>query len=175
MDKDHANAIKTVSELMELSARTAPKGWGRDFVVIKTIFDNDLQNLGNAMIDWGKKNNDALFIRDGNSVVKSSALLLIGIKDADTAGLNCGACGFQSCSEIEPKKFDQFKGPSCLIRVLDMGIAIGSAVKTASIHNLDNRIMYRAGMIARKLNLIDTDYVMGIPLSNASKSIYFDR
>jgi len=56
-----------------------------------------------------------------------------------------------------------------------MGIAIGSAVKTASIHNLDNRIMYRAGMIARKLKLIDADYVMGIPLSNASKSIYFDR
>lgn len=175
MDIDNANAILTVSELMELSARTAPKGWGRDFVVIKTIFNDDIQNLGNAMIDWGKKNNDALFIRDGNSVVKSSALLLIGILDADTAGLNCGACGFQSCSEIEPHEFDQFKGPTCLIRVLDMGIAIGSAVKTASIHNLDNRIMYRAGMIARKLKLIDADYVMGIPLSNASKSIYFDR
>jgi len=86
MDTDNANAILTVSELMELSARTAPKGWGRDFVVIKTIFNDDIQNLGNAMIDWGKKNNDALFIRDGNSVVKSSALLLIGILDADTAG-----------------------------------------------------------------------------------------
>ncbi len=167
--------ITTITELMELSARTAPKGWGRDFVVIQSIMGEDIQKLGNAMIDWGKENNDALFIRDGNSVVKSSSVLLIGIKDADTAGLNCGACGFQKCSDVHPEVFDQFKGPTCLIRILDMGIAIGSAVKTANIHNVDNRIMYRAGMIARKIKLIDADYVMGIPLSVTGKSIFFDR
>lgn len=169
------SVLKTVAELMELSARTAPKGWGQDFIVIKTLWDEDVLTLGNKMINWGKENNDALFIRDGNSVVKSGAVMLIGIKDTDTAGLNCGACGFSSCSELQPTEHGQFKGPSCLIRVLDMGIAIGSAVKTAGIHNVDNRIMYRAGMIARKLEFIDADYVMGIPLSATGKSIYFDR
>lgn len=169
------NIVKTVAELMELSARTAPKGAGLDFVVIKTLWGDEKQNLGNAMIDWGKEKNDSLFIRDGNSVVKSMGVLLIGIKDADTVGLNCGACGYDSCADVQAKEHGQFKGPSCLIRVLDMGIAIGSAVKTASIHNLDNRIMYRAGMIARKNKLIDADYVMGIPLSALGKSIYFDR
>ncbi|MCK5560647.1 MAG: hypothetical protein KAJ51_08645 [Thermoplasmata archaeon] len=169
------NVVKTVAELMELSARTAPKGLGRDFVVIKTLWGDDIQNLGNAMIDWGKEENDPLFIRDGNSVVKSTGVLLIGIKDSDTAGLNCGACGYDSCADVQAEEHGQFKGPSCLIRVLDMGIAIGSAVKTASIHNVDNRIMYRAGMIARKTKLIDADYVMGIPLSAMGKSIYFDR
>ncbi|WP_455391465.1 ferredoxin domain-containing protein [[Eubacterium] cellulosolvens] len=169
------SAIKTVVELMELSARTAPKGWGMDFVVIKTLWDDNIYALGNAMVSWGKEKNDPLYIRDGNSVVKSDAVLLIGIKDPDTAGLNCGACGFDSCSKVNPEEHGQFKGPSCLIRVLDMGIAIGSAVKTAGIHNIDNRIMYRAGMVARKLKLIDADYVMGIPLSATGKSIYFDR
>jgi uncharacterized ferredoxin-like protein len=56
-----------------------------------------------------------------------------------------------------------------------MGIALGSAVKTAGILNVDNRIMYRAGVVAREMDLIDADFVMGIPLSATGKSIYFDR
>lgn len=56
-----------------------------------------------------------------------------------------------------------------------MGIALGSAVKTAGIMNVDNRIMYHAGVTARLEDLIDADFVMGIPLSVSGKSIYFDR
>lgn len=167
--------IETITGLMELSARTAPKGAGKDFITLKKVTDDDLQKLGNAMIEWGKKNNKPMFIRDGNNVVKSEAVLLVGIKDAVVAGLNCGACGFEECNQLKPEDYGQFKGPNCLIRVLDMGIALGSAVKTASIHNVDNRIMYRAGMIARKIGIVDSDYVMGIPISVTGKSIYFDR
>jgi uncharacterized ferredoxin-like protein len=56
-----------------------------------------------------------------------------------------------------------------------MGIAVGSAVKVASMHNIDNRIMYRAGMAAKKLGFIDADIAIGIPLSVTGKNIYFDR
>jgi len=35
--------------------------------------------------------------------------------------------------------------------------------------------MYRAGVVAKKIGLIDADFVMGIPLSVTGKSIYFDR
>ena len=49
------------------------------------------------------------------------------------------------------------------------------ALKTADILNVDNRIMYRIGVAARKLKLIDADFVMGIPLSVSGKNIYFDR
>ncbi len=59
--------------------------------------------------------------------------------------------------------------------MLDMGIALGSAVKTASLLNADSRIMYRIGPVAREMGLIDADVVMGIPLSATGKSIYFDR
>ena len=34
-----------------------------------------------------------------------------------------------------------FRGPGCVIKMADLGIAVGSAVKTASIHNVDNRVM----------------------------------
>jgi len=58
---------------------------------------------------------------------------------------------------------------------LDMGIALGSAVKIAGLMNVDNRIMYRIGVVAREMKLVDADFVMGIPLSATGKSIYFDR
>jgi len=77
---------------------------------------------------------------------------------------------------IEPNTFEgQFKGPNCALRLLDMGIAIGSAVKTASLFNVDNRIIQRIGVVAREMGLIDADFVMGIPLSATGKNIYFDR
>jgi len=56
-----------------------------------------------------------------------------------------------------------------------MGIALGSAVKIAGLMNVDNRIMYRIGVVAREMKLVDADFVMGIPLSATGKSIYFDR
>jgi uncharacterized ferredoxin-like protein len=98
-------------------------------------------------------------------------VVLIGIKDAKPLeGLDCGACGAEKCIEINTFE-GEFKGPQCAFRLLDMGIAIGSAVKTASLLNVDNRIMYRAGVVAREMGLIDADYVMGIPLSATGKSI----
>jgi len=62
-----------------------------------------------------------------------------------------------------------------VLSVLNMGIAIGSAVKTASILNIDNRIMYTAGLAAQTLGMIEADIVIGIPLSAKGKNIYFDR
>ncbi|MFH2100041.1 MAG: DUF2148 domain-containing protein, partial [Pseudomonadota bacterium] len=41
--------------------------------------------------------------------------------------------------------------------------------------NVDNRIMYRLGVVARDLGLVDWDFVMGIPLSVTGKNIFFDR
>ena len=35
--------------------------------------------------------------------------------------------------------------------------------------------MYRIGVLAREMNLIDGDVVLGIPLSATGKNIFFDR
>ena len=59
--------------------------------------------------------------------------------------------------------------------VLDLGIALGSAVKTASMLNVDNRIMYTVGAAAKRLNLMDADIIIGVPLSVSGKNIFFDR
>jgi len=169
-----SRSIRTVAELMAISARTAPKSAGQDFVVTRIIEGDDLQRLAEKMIEFGERTGKKNFDRDGANVRDSAAVVLIGIKDSKALGLNCGACGFDKC--LKPNTHEgEFKGPQCAYRLLDMGIALGSAVKTASLLNVDNRIMYRVGVVAREMGLIDADYVMGIPLSATGKSIYFDR
>ena len=172
------NALKTVAELMEIAARTAPKTHGDDYVVTKTIEGSDVRALGEAMIVHGEKQGETDprhgYLRDGRNTRDSDIVVLIGIKDAAAPGFNCGACGSETCIKINTFDTD-FQGPQCLFRVLDMGIALGSAVKMAGIMNIDNRIMYRTGLVAREAGFIDADYVMGIPMSSRGKSIYFDR
>jgi len=166
--------LRMVAELMAISARTAPKARGQDYVVTKVIEGEDCLALAEEMVKFGERTGKRDFDRDAANVRNSPVVLLIGIKDAKTVGLNCSACGAEKC--IEPNTYEgEFSGPQCAFRLLDMGIALGSAAKTSSLLNVDNRIMYRAGVVARHMGLIDADFVMGIPLSATGKNIYFDR
>jgi len=168
--------VKLVARLMEVAARTAPKGRGEDYVVMEYVSGRRLKKLGEAMMEYGEEIKDRFYVRDGKSVLASQGVLLIGLKDAKPVGLNCGGCGLERCIRPEDvKELHDFRAPVCMIRVLDLGIALGSAVKTASIHNVDNRIMYRVGVMARRLEMVEADIVMGIPLSASGKSPYFDR
>jgi uncharacterized ferredoxin-like protein len=169
--------LKVVAQLMAVSARTAPKSAGKDFVEIRILEGNDVQRLAEGMLRFGEEKGKKNFDRDGKNVGQSEVVVLIGLKGDRALGLNCGGCGYATCKELEEaKSFDgEFKGPHCAYRLLDMGIALGSAVKTAGLLNADNRIMYRIGAVARSMGLWDWDYVMGIPLSATGKSIYFDR
>ena len=170
-------AILNVAGLMELAARTAPKTKGEDFVKIMIISGEKIKELSEAMVKFGTTYGKGNFDRDGRNVAASAAVLLIGIKDAIPAGLDCGACGFEDCEALKaaPVTNTDFKGPFCAYRHVDLGIAIGSAVKTAQILNVDNRVMYRIGVAARWKKFVDWDYVLGIPLSATGKSPYFDR
>lgn len=169
--------IDIVAELMAVSATTAPKSMGENFVQVKIIKGKELKDLAKAMALFGEEFNKKGFDRGGKNVEASDAVVLIGLKDARPAGLNCGACGHRDCETLAAQELKEveFKGPVCALRLLDMGIALGSAVKTASTLNVDNRIMYWVGAVARHVRLVDWDIVMGIPLSITGKNIFFDR
>lgn len=169
------NSLSSVTDLMAIAARTAPKASGQDYVVVKVIEGEQLQCLADEMVRYGVKTGKKNFDRDGRNVAASAAVVLIGLKDAKSLDLNCGACGVDFCNDRIPQEHTEFVGPQCSIRALDMGIALGSAVKTAQMLNVDNRIMYRAGVVARQMGLVDADFVMGIPVSATGKSIFFDR
>jgi uncharacterized ferredoxin-like protein len=171
-----SNAVRAVAELMEISARTAPKAAGQDYIEIVTLYGDDLKKVGEDMLKIAEERKIYGFARDGKNVLASEALVLIGVKEHGGLGLDCAACGVKTCGGMVQGSVEtDFAGPSCSMRLLDMGIALGSAVKTASMHNVDNRIMYRAGVSARRLGFIKASVVMGIPLSATGKSIYYDR
>lgn len=168
--------LRVVADLMAVAARTAPKAAGKDFVVVQVIEGDAVKALAQQMCEYGARSGKRNFDRDADNVAASDTVVLIGIKDGQSPNLNCGACGKEYCNELPINSFEgEFSGPQCAYRLLDLGIALGSAAKTAGLLNVDNRIMYRAGVVAREMGLIDADIVMGIPLSATGKSIYFDR
>ena len=170
------NAVKTVADLMALSAKTAPKTRGEDELEYKVLSEGEKNMVADEMLKISKEQNNPGFTRDGNNVRDSEALLLIGVKSHSSCGFECKACGFDSCGDFDSTEAEgKFKGPNCPFRVLDMGIALGSAVKCASIHNVDNRIMYRVGVAVMRLGIMDCNFVMGVPLSASQKNIFFDR
>ena len=119
------------------------------------------------------------FRRDAKNVRDSEAVILVGLRQNRSVGLNCGACGFKKCADFdktEKKLGKDFEGPQCVFKCLDLGIALGSAAKIASLLNVDNRIMYRIGTAAMKLKMLqDATIIIGIPISASGKNIYFDR
>jgi uncharacterized ferredoxin-like protein len=168
--------LRVIAELMAVAARTAPKTKGEDCLVMRIVDGPDLQVLAQKMAEFGVRTGKRSFDRVGRNVANSDSVLLIGIKNASTAGLNCGACGVEICELLPVNSVEgEFRGPNCAYRLLDLGIALGSAAKTAGLLNADSRIMYRAGAVAREIGMIDADFVMGIPISATGKSIYFDR
>lgn len=171
-----------VAKLMAASARTAPKAGGKDFLEIVVITkDEDLKKIAEAMKEYAPKStNEAFWLRDASNIENSQALLLIGLGKPVTAGYDCGGCGYPTCAEftknrqIKEKEMG-YTGPHCVMRMMDIGVALSSAAKTASLHNVDNRVQQRVGAAAKALGLINAEVAMGIPVSITGKSIYFDR
>ncbi|HVP94062.1 MAG TPA: DUF2148 domain-containing protein [Methanoregulaceae archaeon] len=179
---EEKRAVMTIAGLMALSARTAPKGRGMDEIMTKIVAGADLTNLSAEMNSYGEEHDIGFFIRDSKSMASSDACILIGVRGEVTTGIDCEGCGYRSCrdlsdalSEIRDRD-SPFKGPNCIIRITDLGIAVGSAVKTAQIHNVDNRVMYSAGVAARMMGWMgECSVVYGIPLKASGKNIFFDR
>ncbi len=63
----------------------------------------------------------------------------------------------------------------CNLRDIDLGIAVGSAAKTAAMHSIDCRCQTRVAVAARKLGLIQADHAVALSLSMTHKAVGFDR
>jgi uncharacterized ferredoxin-like protein len=175
---EETKSVIDVARLMLLAARTAPKAAGKDDIETVILTGKEKDDIAKEMREMAEKYGEN-YIRDAKNVEQASALVLIGLKGFKSVGINCGACGHETCSEFskaEQKKGAAYMGPICTIKALDLGIALGSAAKTAQIHNVDNRIFYRAGAAASKMKIMpDCPIILCIPLSATGKSVFFDR
>ncbi len=184
-DAEHAG-IRTVASLIAAAARTAPKTRGVDAIQSLVVDGEDMETLARAMEAAAPGRPDLIangLRRDARNVRDSVCAVLIGVTGAAKKPENpfdCGACGLKTCSNLMNARAKggadtDFFGPICVFASMDLGIALGSAARVAAEHNIDNRMMYTMGVGATKLKWLDTDIIIGIPLSATGKSIYFDR
>ena len=183
-DEVENKATDETAVLIAVSARTAPKARGVDNIITAVVMGEEKDRLADIMESKMKKKRNPLqaFKRDAEAVRISPAVVLIGVKGTmpkkPEDPLNCGACGNDTCADfirVKKRMGEDFKGPVCVFEAIDLGIALGSAVKMASEMNIDNRLMYTLGAAAKELDYLSADLIIGIPLSITGKNIYFDR
>ncbi len=175
-ERDFAEeAVRIAAYLMAESARTAPKSKGIDDLEILYVGGEEIEKIARKMEEFAEEDRD--FLRDADSVRKAKGIVLIGLKGGKSLGLNCGACGFKSCSELENAKREEvkFRGPNCAFKLVDLGIALGSAAKLSAILGVDTRIMYRIGLAAKRLGMTESDIAFAIPIAVEGKNPFFDR
>ena len=182
-DDLRADTVRQVAKLMAAAAITAPKSGGQLFLAgkhnfMETVIVEDADTR-HELAEWmrarGKERREAIWFRDADVAEAIDAVLLVGIADWYPPNYDCGACGYATCAEFlhatKPLRDDsaelEFAGPTCNLRDIDLGIAIGSAAKTAAIHSIDCRCQTRIAVAARKLGIIHADVAVGaLPLAH---------
>uniref|UniRef100_A0A7C2VCX1 Ferredoxin n=1 Tax=Ignisphaera aggregans TaxID=334771 RepID=A0A7C2VCX1_9CREN len=154
-------AVIHVAKLMVLAAKTAPKAKGVDNIVTRILSSREeLEALAKKMEELAQVYNEDRWRRDADNVRRSIAVVIIGCKLVDMG--------------VETPSFWSLDA-SKVLSIVNLGIALGSAAKIASLLNVDNRIMFTVGVAVQELKLVDADFAIGIPLSATAKNIYFDR
>ncbi|WP_457569104.1 ferredoxin domain-containing protein [Desulfurobacterium sp.] len=161
----------SVAEMMCSAAITAPKGKGINLLHVEIFKEERKDEVAEFMATIGREKNIPFFIRDAKNVYDSICVVFIGTAIAPRRVPNCGFCGAKNCEDALSK------GISCAFATGDLGIAIGSAVSIASLHHIDNRIMFSFGKAAIEGGFVPENIKVGygIPLSISGKNIFFDR
>jgi uncharacterized ferredoxin-like protein len=166
---------KTVDEIANqilIAARTAPKGRGRDTLLLAKLSGNDLLILADKMDEIAIRSGLKFFARDANNVRNSQVVIILATVIEPLQMPECGYCGHETCAgKLE------FPDVPCAFNTIDLGIAAGVAASIAADHRVDNRIMYSAAQAVKELGLLNEPCgpALCIPLSISSKSPYFDR
>jgi uncharacterized ferredoxin-like protein len=176
---------------MAAAAITAPKSGGQLFLAgkhlfIETVIVDDRETL-TQLAAWmrarGKERREAIWFRDAEAAEAIDAVLSVGLARWYPPNYDCGACGYATCAEFMHATKElrrdsdglEFVGPQCNLRDIDLGIAVGSAAKTAAIHSIDARCQTRIAVAARKPAVITSDVAVALSLSLNHKAIGFDR
>lgn len=186
------DALRHVAQLCAVAAMTAPKSGGQLFLkgakpFIETVIVEDRAILG-RLAEWlrerGTKLKAPIWFRDAESTEKLDLVLFIGLAKWYPPVYDCGACGYATCAEflrarehnqVEGSEDWEFPGPICQLRCVDLGVAVGSAAKVASLNNIDYRCQTRIAAAARHLGIITADLAVALSMSVSHKNIFFDR
>jgi len=191
-DDMRRETLRHLAGLCAAAAMTAPKSGGQLVLrgaapFIETLWLEDRARQG-ELSGWmqacGREPREAIWFRDADLCERVDGVLFIGLKDSYSHVYDCGACGYATCAELLDATTAQrklaghtleFASPTCSLCDIDLGIAVGSAAKTASINNVDCRCQTRVAAAARRLKVIRADVPVALSLSLTHKAEDFDR
>ncbi|HVB15695.1 MAG TPA: DUF2148 domain-containing protein [Stellaceae bacterium] len=190
IDEAKGDLIRSVARLCAAAAVTAPKSGGQLFLrgkplFIETVFVDEhetLLRLAGWMRQRGRERRQEIWWRDAALAERLDGVLFIGLRDWYPPIYDCGACGYATCAEFveatRQRRTDseafEFKGPQCNLRDIDLGIAVGSAAKAASLYSVDTRCQTRIAVAARKLGLIQAEIAVALSMTVTHKNRGFD-
>ncbi len=169
-----------VARLMKLAALTAPRANVQIRFLPRILTGKEIQI---TVVIWQLREKNArlasLSVMQKN-IAACDTCVIIGVKGWSVAGINCGACGYTCCEELikefntRKKRITDFSGPNCSVKLTDLGIILGSAVKTAQIHNIDNTVPVPLPSIPACSGMIAASHTR-YPFLATGKNIFFDR
>ncbi len=154
-----------VAKLMAISAMTAQREKNVTDLNVTLLDEAEKEILVEEMFQIAEQKVDETFSQMGEMILDSEGVLLLGLDDDSPLGLNCQACGFSDCLEMSKVvKEDIFQGPNCIFRAIDLGMAVGSALRTARIHNVKVEVMIKGGLAAKRVGLSTSRVVLALPV-----------
>jgi len=141
--------------------------WGVGDLEAVSVSGRQKEELAKYMYQLAEELRDPSCKADAQEIRRAEAVLLLGLRDGgDVIGMNCGACGSRSCEEMLQSRTVGllFPGPTCVLRALDLGAAVGLVTGSRPVLSRDRRAMVRIGVAAKRMGLVKSDVVLGILL-----------
>ena len=95
-DSRHEHVLNVARQMMT-AARTAPKGKGIDIIETAIVTGEEIQQLSDTLKAMFEEFGMKFFLRDADNILQAECILLIGTRE-QAQGLNCGHCGYATCS-----------------------------------------------------------------------------
>jgi len=175
-----------VAKACAAAAAKAPTLTGRLNLRMEILTGEDLEPMIQVLETLGKTSafqlHDATAFRAYKNEGLLPPVLLLGADLTQPPLWNCGGCGFPTCGEYL-KYVSKNKGvgigaygPTCLWKVIDLGVAADYACACAAQHRAEARIMFSIGAVSMFLGRLEgCSFVLGLPIGPVGQNRWFDR
>lgn len=142
------------------------------YIETKPMDDDQKKELTKYMDQLAEELRDPSYKAEVENVRLADAVILVGLRDGgEVANMNCGACGFPTCEDMLKNRREGllFPGPTCIVRALDLGVAVNYVTKLCTSLDIRSIVSLRVGVAAKRLGYFKCDVIVGV-LLNAKKS-----
>lgn len=167
------DSIEMISNLMSISAKTAPKSMGESFLEIISLDKAEKEILTEEMFQMSDELNDDSYGYEGEIIRDAAKVIIIGLKKHPTLDLDCRACGFKDCDDFAEHRVEGiFEGPNCVFHLIDIGMAVGSAINTANRHDVRSKISLKGGLAAKNVGISSSNVCIALMIDLSEEKDY---